>query len=175
MKRLTQTLSLLVAAFAVLVGVTAHAADVSNTLTSGKWSETQRLVGDVYQVTKIAQLTASVSTTDPLAIPSNAIGDVRYLLSGGSTLNASGISNTLYVYPVSSTFKLTGGTTSYTDLVSATSALADVTSAAPTTSGTLPKEYAGMALTGGSTISTSEVLQVRVMYAVPKQCRWPKC
>lgn len=174
MKRLTQTLSLLVAAFAVLVGVTANAADVSNTLTAGTWSETRKLVGDVYQVTKMTRLTNAVSTTARLDIPANALQDAKVTLAG-SSLNANGVSNTLYLYPTPADFKLTGGTTSYTDLVSVTTTLADTTSAAPVTSGTVPGVYAGLVLTGGATISTSEVLDVRVNYTVPKACRWPKC
>lgn len=174
MKRVQVFLSALVLGIFVLISNISNAADVSNTLTAGEWSQTTNLVGDVYQVTKLTRLTNSVSTSDILEVPSNAIGDIRLSLFGG-TLNDNGVSNTVYLYPTPTSFKLSGSTTSYTDAVSVTTSLADLTSSAVSTSMTIPLEYAGFKLTGGSSISTSEVIDVRVNYMTPKACRWPKC
>lgn len=169
MRSLRSLLSLAVLGVAMLAAQAVQAVTLDSVLTAGSWKETNELCGDVRCVVQSTKLTATTSTSAVLELPGNALGTIKLQVEG-QTLNAGGISPSYTLAPLPAEFPVGGLSGVYTDNVSRTFSLADVTSAAASTSATIDVGQRQLSVAAAN-VSTSEVLQLRVIYQQPGRSR----
>ena len=163
---------LMALALTVATVTAALAADLTSGLTAGTVNTISALSNDEFTVVQATKLNAT-TTSATFNIPANTLNTPRIYLFGTNT-GAGGISPSITQAPLKlDGVTLDGDTTAtvYTDTVSTTNVLADVTTAAQIISATLDTSTRQLRVVAAN-VSTSEVLDVRVEYRIPAKYRW---
>ena len=163
---LTATLTL-AAAFGA---VTAQAANLTTGLTQGVVSTITTRHNDEYSVVKAFKITSATTGPVRIDVPANTLAAPKLYLYGTDT-SAGGISPSIVQAPLPLAVIPDGQSVSYTDPVSVTTALSDVTTAAKLASTTLDTSARRLDISATG-ITSTETLDGRLEYRVPVKYRW---
>lgn len=168
--RKTRLLYLAALAAFAFVGVEVSAADLTTGLTQGVVSTITTRHNDEFSIVKAFKITSATTGPVRIDVPANTLAAPKLYLYGTDT-SAGGISPSIVQSPLPLAVIPDGQSVSYTDPVSVTTALSDVTTAAKLASTTLDTSARRLDVSATG-ITSTETLDGRLEYRVPVKYRW---